>query len=280
MGPQRPPDNGSSVEAPATASPTPRTDIAFERAARGSAFVDTVLAGLVPSLLGLTAYAILREAYVWFYQIYGVTPEEVGLDHLSMMTGTLRFLHLWVWSVPGSPALNFVLVLLAGVLLASLWERLLPRFRRRSRWVDWMARQHPVLLTLTLVLLLVLLMSAWALPRDRDFAGRRLQLGKYVRPTDLAFLSIHADPVEVAWVGTSPSPPGLVGTRLVYLGKADGIVVLYRPPDWSACPDVDACRGDVWRVREDDVALRFEINPPDRHAPARAALAGPAAPNS
>jgi hypothetical protein len=126
---------------------------------------------------------------------------------------------------------------------------------------------------------LVLLMSAWAL-RETGTSPAGGQLGKYVRPTDLAFLSIHADPVDVAWVGPSPPPPGLVGTRLVYLGKADGIVVLYRPPDWNACPDVDACRGGVWRVREDDVALHFEINPPDRHAPAWAALAGPAASDS
>lgn len=131
-----------------------------------------------------------------------------------------------------------------------------------------MARSHPALLGLSLVLLLILLMSSWALPRDRDFAGKRLQLGKYVRPTQLAFLSIHADPVEVAWIGAGRPPAELVSATMLYLGKADGVVVLYLPPDWGACPVVDDCRGAVWRVREEDIALRFEINPPDRHAPA------------
>lgn len=121
MRPHRPLADGG-VQAQGAGGADPRTATLITRPDRGSHLADSVLAGLVPSVLGLTAYAIVREAYVWFYQIYGVTPEEVGLDHRSMLTGMLRFLHLWVWSVPGSPAINFVLALLAAALLAVLWD--------------------------------------------------------------------------------------------------------------------------------------------------------------
>jgi hypothetical protein len=79
-------------------------------------------------------------------------------------------------------------------------------------------------------------------------------------------LAIQADPVQVIWTAGSPAPRGLANTRLVYLGHANGVMVLYDPPKWGAC-EVDACRGVVWRVSESDAAIRVEVNPPDGHAP-------------
>jgi hypothetical protein len=78
-------------------------------------------------------------------------------------------------------------------------------------------------------------------------------------------LAIQADPVQVIWTGSSAEPRGLVNTRLVYLGHADGMV-LYDPPKWGTC-DIDSCRGVVWRVNESDAVVRVEVNPPDAHAP-------------
>jgi hypothetical protein len=40
--------------------------------------LEGLLVALVPSSLGLVAYGILREAYVWFYQRYGVHPKRSG----------------------------------------------------------------------------------------------------------------------------------------------------------------------------------------------------------
>jgi hypothetical protein len=53
--------------------------------------LEGLLVALVPSSLGLVAYAILREAYVWFYQRYGVAPEEVGLTQLRVLSSMFRF---------------------------------------------------------------------------------------------------------------------------------------------------------------------------------------------
>jgi hypothetical protein len=38
-------------------------------------------------------------------------------------------------------------------------------------------------------MLLVILASAWVLPRDRDFAGKRLQLRQGIRPSQLSMLA-------------------------------------------------------------------------------------------
>jgi hypothetical protein len=228
--------------------------------------LEGLLVALVPSSLGLVAYAILREAYVWFYQRYGVAPEELGLNQMRMLSSMFRFIHLWVWSIPGSPATNMLIVLLIAAALVSLWHRLLPRLRRRSRYVNLMADRHPVLLGISVGLLLIIMSFAWSLPLDRSFAGKRLQLGRAVHPAELAFLSIEADPARVTWIGAGRPPKELLTAKLVYLGKADGVLVLYQPPKWGSC-EVHFCRGATWKVHETDVVLRLEVNPPDRDAP-------------
>jgi hypothetical protein len=227
-----------------------------------------LIPGLVPPLLGILAYAILRESYVWFYGQYGVVPEDVGLSQIGMLTGMLRIFHLWKLEIPGSPAANFGIVLLGicGYFAAGRW--LLRRLC--AQWPDMTnsaVRRHPLLLGISVLLLGIMLTSAWVLPNDRHYAGRMLQLRRGVRPSQLAMLAIQADPVQVFWTGSGDAPSGLVGTRLVYLGRADGVMVLYDPPDWAAC-ELDACRGAVWRVNESDAVVRVEVDPPDRQAPA------------
>jgi hypothetical protein len=82
-------------------------------------------------------------------------------------------------------------------------------------------------------------------------------------------LAILADPVQVIWTAGSPEPRGLDNTSLVYLGHADGVMVLYDPPRWGTC-DIDACRGVVWRVNESDAAIRVEVDPPTATHPGSA----------
>jgi hypothetical protein len=232
----------------------------------GKQLLEGLLVALVPSSLGLVAYAILRGAYVWFYQRYGVAPEEVGLNQMRMLSSILRFIHLWVWTIPGSPVTNMLILLLISAAMVGLCRRLVPRLRRRSRYLDLMAERHRVLLGASVAVLLLILSFAWALPLDRSFAGKRLQLGRAVRPAELAFLSIQADPARLTWIGPGRPPKELLAAKLVYLGKADGVLVLYQPPDWDSC-EVDSCRGVTWKVRESDVVLRLEVNPPDQDAP-------------
>ena len=126
--------------------------------------------------------------------------------------------------------------------------------------------RYPLLFGFSVLMLLIILASAWMLPKDRDFAGKKLQLRQGVRPSQLSMLAIQADPVQVTWISSSPAPRGLVNNRLVYLGHADGMMVLYDPPKWGTC-EIDACRGVVWRVNESDAVVRVEVNPPDAHAP-------------
>ena len=46
-----------------------------------------LIPGLVPPLLGVLAFALLRESYAWFYGRYGVIPEDVGVSQIRMLTG-------------------------------------------------------------------------------------------------------------------------------------------------------------------------------------------------
>jgi len=93
--------------------------------------------------------------------------------------------------------------------------------------------RYPILVGCSVLILLVVLVSAWVVPRDRDFAGKSLQLRQGVRPSQLSMLAIQADPVQVIWTAGSLAPRGLVNTRLVYLGHANGVMVLYDPPKWG-----------------------------------------------
>ena len=179
----------------------------------------------------------------------------------------LRIFHLWTFQIPGSPAVNFLIVVLV-IAMYFVAGRFLLRWRadRRPELESTVLHQHPALSGCAVLLLAVLLTSAWVLPNDRYYAGSKLQRRQGVRPSQLAMLAIQADPVQVFWIGNGAPPPGLVNTRLVYLGRADGVRVLYSPPDWTTC-DVDACRGVVWRVNEADAVVRVEVDPPDRQAP-------------
>jgi hypothetical protein len=226
-----------------------------------------LIPGLVPPLLGVLAYAILRESYTWFYGRYGVVPEDVGINQVRMLTGILRIFHLWSLPIPGRPAASFLIVLITIWAYFALGRWLLGRLRARwPRVEESTVLRHPLLFGLTVLMLLVLLASAWVLPKDRDLAGKRLQLRQGVRPSQLSMLAIQADPVQVIWTGSSTAPNGLVNTRLIYLGHADGQMVLYDPPKWGTC-EIDSCRGVVWRVNESDAVVRVEVNPPDAHAP-------------
>ena len=226
-----------------------------------------LLPGLVPPLLGILAYAILRESYTWFYGRYGIVPEDVGISQIRMLTGVLRIFHLWSLPIPGRPAASFLIVLIGLWAYFAVGRWLLRQVR--ARWPGLQeptVLRYPLLFGFSVLMLLVILASAWMLPKDRDFAGKKLQLRQGVRPSQLSMLAIQADPVQVTWISSSPAPRGLVNNRLVYLGHADGMMVLYDPPKWGTC-EIDACRGVVWRVNESDAVVRVEVNPPDAHAP-------------
>jgi hypothetical protein len=74
-----------------------------EQTRAGSALPGLLIPGLVPPLLGVLAFALLRESYSWFYGRYGVIPEDVGISQIRMLTGVLRMFHLWSLPIPGPP---------------------------------------------------------------------------------------------------------------------------------------------------------------------------------
>ena len=67
-----------------------------EQTRAGSQLPGLLLPGLVPPLLGVLAFALLRESYTWFYGRYGVVPEDVGISQIRMLTGMLRIFQVEV----------------------------------------------------------------------------------------------------------------------------------------------------------------------------------------
>ena len=120
-----------------------------------------LIPGLIPPLLGIVGYGILRESYVWFYGRYGVVPEDVGISQARMLTGVLRIFHLWTLQLPGSPAMNFVVVLLAIGAYFAGGRWLLHRLRAgRSTLKDSAAARHPMVFEFSLLIMVIVLLSA------------------------------------------------------------------------------------------------------------------------
>jgi hypothetical protein len=69
--------------------------------ARAASFRGLLVSGLVPPLVGVLAFALLRENYSWFYGRYGVVPQDVGISQIRMLTGVLRIFHPLVAADPG-----------------------------------------------------------------------------------------------------------------------------------------------------------------------------------
>jgi len=153
----------------------------------GSQLPGLLLPGLVPPLLGVLAFALLRESYTWFYGRYGVVPEDVGISQIRMLTCVLRMFHLWSLPIPGRPALGFLIVLIGIWAYFVVGRWLLGRLRAPSPGAEEsFVLRYPLLVGCSVLMLLVVLVSAWVVPRDRDFAGKRLQLRQGVRPGQLS----------------------------------------------------------------------------------------------
>ena len=136
-----------------------------EQTRAGSELPGLLVPGLVPPLLGVLAFALLRESYTWFYGRYGVVPEDVGISQIRMLTGVLRMFHLWSLPIPGRPAASFLLVLIGIWTYFAVGRWLLRRLRAGGRGEKSIVLRHPLLVGCSVLMLLVVLTSAWVVPK-------------------------------------------------------------------------------------------------------------------
>lgn len=213
------------------------------------AFFGTVAAHPVQAITiaGAVTYAFVRASLARFYGRFGVDPEDVGLGYAEVLTRAVLGL-----------AFGYAVLVVLGFLAIALGVGFAGEIGRsaEARAARWAGPTFKVWLVLALPVLGVLL------PFRAEALGDDVVDGREVRPFRLeeyrAALSfgnafgtgnnpfgIRAEVVEVeaAAPGTT-SPLAACQCALIYLGRSDGIAVLY-----------DATNGRTLRIPDSDVVI-------------------------
>jgi hypothetical protein len=162
---------------------------------------------------GIVIYGILSLGYEWFYGRLGIDPAAVGLSYSTVLSRSTGFVAI------------SILVILIGLAVAI---RDWPRMENRFIFIG-------SLVVSTLVFFLIIELTSSVSAANAVTAGRPIAPLSAIGITELDF---HADPVRIEPVGKAGEAPAvdrLVSrTDLLYLGQANGIVVLYDASTQSA----------------------------------------------
>lgn len=188
----------------------------------------------IVSSIGAFAYFVSRAAQTSFYSKFAVEPEHVGLGYAETLSRA-------------APAL-FVLTVVVG-LIASAWVR--PWRRDATRGKHGIGPWAKLAITSVLFSLVVLMF--W-MPFAYDLRADDVKAGKPVRPPGLSTatrlvtnpLGLRAVPVRVSWINEANAPYDF-GNEVMYLGRADGIAVLFDP---SSQRTIHVPQGDIVLERQ------------------------------
>jgi hypothetical protein len=180
------------------------------------------------ALVGVLVYGILVLAYSEFYQELGINPADVGVDYGKALGGAAG-----VTLVGGLVAFLLFWIVVGGVAAIR---------KLSSLTLAWASRP-----TLALIVCgLVLLAALGLLHRTADHYADRIKRGQRVEPFrlpipvgdvfDLELLSVRGEPttikaVDAKQTGAANSPIQAFATakRLIYIGQAKGVAVIYVP---------------------------------------------------
>jgi hypothetical protein len=198
--------------------------------------------GNLPAVLavgGVLVYAYLSIGYDLFYSRLGVDASDVGLSYAGVLAHAVGFVVIYL----------FVLtLLLVGIVVVKR-----DRARRRGERNQQRGRNSAAsgawgrfVVAMAVVVFAILIVNSLRYPLlDAGDAARDVQAGRPVGPIRYAgesnpllpiprlpLFAIHADPATVEPAGKpgdAPAAERLHGRELLYLGQADGTVVLYDP---------------------------------------------------
>lgn len=204
----------------------------------------SILGRVIPALAIAAAawYALLTFSYDQFYRRLAVNLSDVGLSYSAILANSV-----------GTGMAMLLLVLLLSSPILGL--RLL---RRHEQWSQESYRRF-ARRVLGFALAACFVVALIGLPMLSSAGFDRVRQGKAVLPPRLplanfALLPIHADPVSLVPKGSDGGPPaGVEGSedsaqraRLLYLGQANGELVLY-----------DSSEQQVVFVPSSDVVVRI-----------------------
>ncbi|WP_250037670.1 hypothetical protein [Paractinoplanes maris] len=162
------------------------------------------------AVLGAAIYALINVLYVEFYDDFGVRPEEVGWDRLTMLSRTA-----WV-------ALAVLIVTVAFLLVRAVLGDRLQAVRPAA------VAGHPIFAWFAIALL-VLLAGYWYLTLKMEREADRVGRGETVNGIGLIvpFIDVRAYRAEVTWLGEAATMPSTLNSpHLTYLGRGRDTAVL------------------------------------------------------
>jgi hypothetical protein len=180
---------------------------------------------LIPTLAVIAAawYALLTLSYDQFYRRLSVSLSDVGLSYSAILAN----------SVGTGLAMGLLVVLLSFPIL------LMRRLRGNEEWDEESFRRFARRVFAS-VLIFCAILAMTVLPALSSNGFHRVTEGKAVLPPRLplanfAILPIHADPASVQpkdsetaqVIGVESSDDSESRARLLYLGQANGELVLY-----------------------------------------------------
>lgn len=176
------------------------------------------------AVLGAAIYALLNVLYVEFYDDFGVRPEEVGWDRLTMLSRTA-----WVvLAVIIGTAVFFLSKAVLHLLLSRRGKGGQGETRDGGSGATAALGGHPIF-TWFAVALLGILAGYWYLTFMMEGEAERVSRGETVNGVGLfiPFIDVRAYRAEVAWLGEAGKTPArLKSPHLTYLGRGRDVAVL------------------------------------------------------
>jgi hypothetical protein len=174
-------------------------------------------------LAGIT-YGVLRLAYIQFYFVIGVRPEEVGLGKTEILTQAL----VGPLTIASLTSLAMMAILLSAMCLT---ERSSPATVLRSHRRDILLYLGMVIVVTLTVVLAGLYLSGVEASRSLRSKGETLT-AMYIPMGVVAVpvLEVQALPVRITWKDEEKEPKAFKesnGNCFVYLGQSNSTAVAY-----------------------------------------------------
>jgi hypothetical protein len=180
------------------------------------------------SVLGALTFGAQRIAYERFYDHFGVTPEDVGIDASRVLSQTAGGLAIWVLAFVAFLGLVFAI---STLLLRGRGGKERQEFHRAMRkMLVYGGLAGSILLVVTIFFINSSDANDAAIcaARPDGQSVRGIRWGIPSGP-DITRLGVRAERAVIRSTDTkSPAPPWN-GRQVVYLGAAEGVAVVYDP---------------------------------------------------
>jgi hypothetical protein len=170
---------------------------------------------------GIIWFAVLTITYEQFYGRLGISADDVGLSYINLLTSSVG---------------TALTVLLATILYTSLALVAIRILQRTVLRLGTLSGDVQYRLTAALLIVIAVAISFFYLPLTAVNSAYAVQQGRAVRTPRLilppiSILSIRADRAVIREEepGRDPSLRRLAQKQLIYLGQANGTLVLYDP---------------------------------------------------